>query len=1094
MKCNRISWIFRHRKDLIKILITIKLVVLFTIVNNLQVYGSVYSESTRLNVQLKNASMADVFKAIEDQSEFKFLYHDALISEERNLNLEIEGKTVEEILDIIFEGSNNTYSVLDNNLVVITPKNTKALQERVVTGTVSDENGEPLPGVNIVIKGTTQGTITDVEGKYQISVPSEDVILLFSSVGYSDEEIPVSGLTTINISMVLSIESLEEVVVIGYGSVTKRELTGAVASVKEDDFNPGSVSNPMQLVQGKVAGLTIVRPNGGDPTSGYEVLLRGTSSIKGSAEPLIVIDGIPGGDLATIAPDDIESIDVLKDGSAAAIYGTRGTNGVILITTKKGEKGRMQVEFSSSYFTERVLRRIEVLDADEYRQVKQDWAASGDPIKESKAESMIDYGYNIDWFDEIIRNPFSHKQHLSLSGGSDKSNYRLSFDYVDQEGILLESQKREYKINYNMQHLAINDRVQFNAQLGLINGYYHPVDYNSVRQTIQRNPTEPVYNPDGTFFELDQWQYLNPVALLKERTSDTKLSRYYVNLGTDLNITKSLKFSVITGLQVADTLGGYYEPSYTFTQQLAGTDGYAKRDMKASSLKTIETTLNWRKEFGKHNINLIGGYSFQEFIYEGFSADNTSFITDETLYNNLELGTYLVDGQAKMESFKLASRLIGFFARASYHYAGKYFLSASIRREGSSKFGKDRRWGTFPAVSIAWDISQESFMQNISVLQQLKIRAGYGVTGNQGLEDPYIPYIRYGSKGLFYYAGNLVQGYEPISNSNTKLQWETKHETNIGIDWLIFNSRLGGSIDLYRRDTKDLLEKYDVPTPPNLYNETWQNVGSMRSSGIEFSINAIPLQQDKFKWTINFVFDYRKNTVLSLSNNLYSFEYRNIGDVGPPGISAWTHRLEEGEPLGNIHALVYEGIDEEGKWIFRDYDPLADTVGGTPSDGNIDTKDRAVVGNGIPDYFMGLTNTFQYANFDLSVMLRGMFGYQVINAKRIWHDNPTFLPQNVFETALDEEVWDEPQFSSYYVEDADFVKIDNITLGFTHNFKNVSWISSARIYTTVLDAFLFTKYSGLDPEVSIQGLEPGNDNRFEYPSTRTFLIGFNFKF
>jgi TonB-linked SusC/RagA family outer membrane protein len=887
---------------------------------------------------------------------------------------------------------------------------------------------------------------------------------------------------TINLTLVESIKNLDEVVVIGYGSVTKRELTGSVASVKEENFNKGVVDNPMQLVQGKVAGLTIVSPNGGDPTSGYEVLLRGSSSVQGSAEPLVVIDGIPGGDINAVIPEDIESIDILKDGSAAAIYGTRGTNGVILITTKKGSSGKLRTEFSSSFMTERIFNDLDVLSADEYRQVKTDWLASGDARKISEAESMIDYGENTDWYNAIMRNPFTHKERLSLSGGMTNSNYRVSFEYLDREGIILNSNKEAFRVSANLNHRTLKDKLNFKAQLGLTNSKENPVNYDAIRQTVKRNPTEPIYNDDGSFFELDKWVYYNPVALLEERTNDVEKNIYHINLGADLDISNSLRVSIVGSMHKNDSLNGYYEPSYTFTQYLSGTGGSASRATSLSSTKTLEATLNWKKQFKDHNMNVIGGYSFQEYSSEYFSLSNSNFISDEITYNNIGIGTFLTEGRASMDSYKNASRLIGFFGRLSYHYAGKYFFSASVRREGSSKFGINQRWGTFPAISAAWDMSQEQFIQNLDILQQLKLRAGYGVTGNQGLDDPYIPLIRYDISGTYYYSGEIKQGYAPVSNANPNLRWETKNETNIGLDWLANGARLGGAMDFYIRDTKDLLEQYNVPVPPNLYSSTWQNVGSMRSSGFEFSFNTVPVMKDKFRWTLDLVFDYRQNKVLSLSNDQFSIEYRNIGVVGNPGISAWTHRLEEGEPLGNIHTYKYEGLTEEGEWIFKE----------TSGDSTITDEDRTVVGNGIPKLFAGLTNTFQYNNIDLTITMRGMFGHQVINTKRIWYDNRTFLPENVLRTAIDQELWSDPEFSSLYVEDADFVKVDNITLGYT--FLNIPWISSARIYASVLNAFVFTGYTGLDPEVSIKGLAPGNDNRFEYPSTRTFLVGFNIKF
>jgi TonB-linked SusC/RagA family outer membrane protein len=962
-------------------------------------------------------------------------------------------------------------------------------QEFEVKGNITDaETGEPLPGVNVVEKETQRGTATDQDGNYSIKVSGPDAVLVFSSVGYLSEEIDVAGQTKIDLTLVESIEALDEIVVIGYGSIKRREVTGSVASVKEDDFNQGVFFDPVQLVQGKVAGLSIVRPNGGDPNSGFEILLRGSSSVKGSLQPLIVVDGIPGGSLEAIAPEDIESIDILKDGSAAAIYGTRGTNGVILVTTKKGQKGRMQVEFSSKFFTERLLNRIEVLSADEYRAVKEEWSQSDDIRKVNKAGGMVDYGDNTDWFDEITRNPFSHNQHLSLSGGSESTSYRLSFDYLSQEGILLNSSRKEYRVGLNMQQLALKDRLMFNTQLGVTNSNYHPVDYNAVRECIKRNPTMPVYNTDGSVFEVPGWQNDNPVGILTERSDDKKITRYFVNLGADLNITKALKFGVLTGLHIVDSLGGYYQPSYSFPQETAGTFGRAEREMYAKSVTTFESVIEWKKQLSNHSINIIGGYSYQDFIYEGFEASNTNFVTDEIEYNNLELGTYLTEGSATMNSDKKQSRLIAFFARGAYNFRGRYFISASVRREGSSKFGANNKWGTFPAVSVAWDISREDFMSALDI-QMLKLRVGYGVTGNEGLDDPYVPLIRYGYEGRFYYEGGYMQGFGPVSNPNPDLKWETKHEYNFGIDWLVLNSRLGGTIDYYIRDTKDLLELYDVPKPPNLYDQTWQNVGSLRNSGIEFTINAQPVVREKLIWRFDFNVDYRKNKLLSLSNDYFTLEGRNLGDIGPPGVEAWTHRYEVGKPLGNIHGYVFEAFDSTGAWIFRDYDPVNDT-----SDGRITVADRDVIGNGVPDLYMGLSTTIQYGNWDLSIMCRGMFGQQVINAKRIWYDNPSFLPENVMKTALDEPVWDSPDFSSYYVEDADFIKVDNITIGYRLPVKNLGWITSARIYLTGTDLLVITGYSGVDPEVSIRGLEPGNDNRFDYPSTRNYMVGFNVKF
>jgi len=957
---------------------------------------------------------------------------------------------------------------------------------RKISGTIVDENNQALPGVNVIIKGTRTGTITDFEGKYLIDVPAEDVLLVFSAIGYQSVEIPVLGKQQIDLKLSVSVESLDEVVVIGYGAVTKRELTGAVASVKEDDFNPGAVTNALELVQGKIAGLSVTKIDGGDPTKGYELTLRGATSINGSTAPLVVIDGIPGGSLDAIAPGDIESFDILKDGSAAAIYGTRGNNGVILVTTKKGKKGALQVEFTSQYYTEQVSKRFDVLNREEFLLMKERFLNSDDRKIQKIGNSMIDYGADTDWFNEIIRNPFSHNQHLSLSAGTENSNYRLSFDYTEQEGILLNSGKDELRVSYNMQQKALNDRLVFNVQLGMSDTKSNPVDYNAVRQTIQRNPTEPVYDDNGDLLEfIGAWQYENPVGLLTERVVDNASSRLYGNLGMDVYLTNDLKFSATGGMHISRALNGYYSYSYSNPSETAGVDGTANRYAEARMTRTFEALMEYKKSFKKHAFTLLGGYSYEYFVEEGFFAENANFITDYVLYNNLAMGTFLQDGRATMSSFKNESKLAGFFARGSYTFDNKIFVSASIRQEGSSKFGENNRWGTFPAVSLAWDLSRESFLKDLSFVNFLKIRAGYGVTGNQGLNQFYIPLVRYDQEeGMFYYNGELIRGYGPVSNANPNLKWETKTEYNFGIDWMVLNNRLGGSIDLYSRVTSDLIEQYDVPVPPNLSPQMWANVGSMSNSGIEFTVKAIPVKTDNFTWNCNLTLDYRKNKVLSIQNDYYKLEYRNIGDVGAPGISAWTHRLEEGEALGNIHTYLFESIDSLGQWVFADID----------SSGKIDTEDRTVVGNGVPDFYLGFTNSFQWGNFDLSIMLRGMFGHQIINAKRIWHGNPKFLPRNVLAEALETELWDDPEFSSYYVEDGDFVKVDNITLGYTLPIKNRKWIKSVRIYATCNNAFVFTHYTGMDPEVSFKGLEPGNDNRFDYPTTRTFLAGIHVKF
>ncbi len=1066
-----------------QILRIMKLTGLFLLMAFLQVSASVYSQNSKmLHIKAANESIVNVLKEIEDESNFTFLFNRANVDVDQKVNVDFEYSDIEKALDILLKGTNIRYRSFNNSYVLYSEDNNSeyynSQQTKTINGTVTSSDGFAIPGATIVLKGTSVGTVTDANGNYTLTNVPADGTLVFSFVGMQSREISVNGRGVIDVQLEEETIGLEEVVAIGYGTVKKRELTGSVSSVKAEDFNEIAASDAMQLIQGKVAGLSITRTNGGDPTEGFEIRLRGSSSISADQEPLVVVDGIPGGDLNAIAPEDIESMDILKDGSAAAIYGTRGTNGVILITTKRGKQGNMQVEFTSKYTTQSILKRVEVLNADEYLQMKTKLETTHPEV----AAGMVDYGYDTDWFDEITRTPFSHVQHLSLSGGMNKTTYRLSMYYTDQEGVMLSSELGEYRANLNLRQLALNDKLQFTVQLGLSDRTDHPVNYDAFRQAIKRNPTEPVYNEDGSLFEIDGWQYENPVGQLTERTRDNTSSSLFANLGVELYMTDWLKAGVVGGMQKYRSLDGYYEPSYAFTQETAGTTGTAKRVASANETKTLETTLDFNKEMGGHTVSATAGYSFQEFTNEGFEAENSNFISDDLLYNNIGSGTKLTDGNADMSSYKLANKLVGFFARASYNYKGKYFLSASVRREGSSKFGANNKWGTFPAVSGAWDLTRESFMAD-SKLDQLKVRAGYGVTGNQGI-DPYLSLSRMGQSGFFFYNGEFIPGYGPVSNPNPNLKWETKHEYNFGIDWSMNRGILSGTVDFYIRDTKDLLHLYDVPVPPNLYEETMANVGSMRNSGIEVSLNVLAVNKKDFTWNISFNGDWRKNELLSLSNDYYQLEYRNVGEIGSPGVSAWTHRYYEGGSIGNIHGYIYEGLTEDGKWIFKDTDGVE----------GITIEDRTDIGNGIPDFYAGLTNTFKYKNWDMSIMFRGMFGHQIINMKRIFYENPIMLPLNIMKSAMDSEIWDTQNFSSYYVENGDFVKLDNLTFGYTLPLKSKKWLKAGRIFFTGTNLLVITGYKGIDPEGAIGGLTPGSDNRGDYPSTRTYTIGFNLKF
>ncbi|MCF8336127.1 MAG: SusC/RagA family TonB-linked outer membrane protein [Bacteroidales bacterium] len=960
-------------------------------------------------------------------------------------------------------------------------------QQVTVTGSVTDNQGNPLPGVNIVVEGTTTGTTTDMDGNYSIEVPA-DATLVFSFVGYQEQSIDVGGREEINITMQQGAVKMKEVVAIGYGQVQREEVTSSVSSVSADEMNidPAASTDLTRVLQGKVAGLTITRTGGGNPNQDFEIRLRGTSSVSAGQEPLIVVDGVPGGSLDALNPEDINSIDVLKGASAAAMYGTRGTNGVILVETKTGQEGEQQdfhITYSSKMFTETVLRETEVLSAEGFRQLKQDLQSE----HPDQAAAMIDQGYSTDWFDEVQRDfPVNYNQTLAIRGGGETTTYRLSGSHMKHDGMFINTGREEYKVNLNLTQRALNDMLMFKAQLGTYEIQAKPTDSYAYRQAMGYNPTAPLYfegDPEqGLYQNWGGWEYENPVGVLSQRTDKDRSSRYYTRFTGQFMPNDAWTFKTQIGYDIERGMDGYYQPIDSYNQQQAGTYGNAQRSADRDVTRTLESTIDWDKDIGNHSINVIGGYSYQKFVGDGFWANNTNFISDEFQYNNLGAGTYLEEGKADMDSWKWDSKLVGFFARGIYDWNDKYYLSASVRREGSSKFGEENKWGTFPAVSVGWTVTNESFAEGLEWLDFLKLRAGYGKTGNQDIGN-YIPLVRLAPGGYFYYNGEYRQTYGPVSNPNPNLKWETKHEYDIGIDWEVLDGRLGGNIDLYTRRTEDLLHDYDVPVPPNLYGTTFANVGTMENQGIEFTFNTVPVQQENLQWNLNFSFNYRTQELVSLSNERYKLDWHNAGWLSAPGVQTWTHRYGEGMDMGNFHGWVFEGIGEDGQWQFKDLD----------EDGDVDEDDKKVIGNGIPDYYVNLNTTLNYKNWQFSVMARGQFGHEILNAKELYYENRKLLPKNIL-ADYNDKLWEEPKYSDYYLENGDWVKIDNISLGYNVPFENNELVKSLRVYGSVRNAFVITQSEVNDPEVSIGGLTPGISGRYDYPSVRTWTLGIEAKF
>ena len=966
-----------------------------------------------------------------------------------------------------------------------------ALAQQKVTGKVKDSSGEPVIGASVVVKGNnTMGTITDFDGNFMLDVPTKSVLVI-SYIGYVTQEVPTAGKKSLEIILKEDTKTLDEVVVIGYCTQRKGDVTSSVASVKADNFVKGAVKDVGQLIQGKVAGLAITNPNG-DPTGSTQIRLRGTNTIGGAnTAPLVLIDGIPG-ELGTVAPEDVESVDVLKDGSAAAIYGTRGTNGVILITTKQAKGVDInQVEYNGYVSTSLIAKKLDMLNADEFRTLYPDQ----------------DHGADTDWIDEISRTPISHVHNLSLMGGNSKTNYIANLNYASRQGIMKKSDFESFQGRIEVTHRMFDDKLKLKFGLfGKKNQMESTTSGGSFRgwvygQATRRNPTDPVRNEDGTWNEnVSKFEYENPLALLYEAEGNVKKTQLRYNGNIVYNPIKDLALSAVFSYIRDNMNRGYGETLSHISALRDGLAGWSSVGAYTKMEKLMELTAQYNKEIGAHKFSVLGGYSYNETDFEELWIDNYGFQDDYFGgWHNIGIGSALKDGKANIGSKKTPTNLIGFFGRATYSFKNRYLLMGALRYEGASQlWGTDNAWGLFPSVSVGWRITEEAFMKNQKIFDDLKLRVGYGVTGSQP-KDPFlgVAMLKYGSYA--FVNGNWIQTIVPASNPNPDLKWEEKKETNIGLDFVSWGGRLSGSIDYYNRDVDGLIYEYGVPTPPNLYNKTMANGGTMRNRGVEVLVTVVPVQNKDFEWSTTGTFSLNSNKLISLSGSIFKsdYDYFNTGTVEYSGQVADSHRVQVGESIGNFYGFKVVDVDSEGRWIYEDRNgELVNYKDFTHA-----PEDKHVIGNGLPKWYAGWNNTLRYKNFDLNVTMRGAFGFQIINGGRMNYEN---VKNSRFENrlksvndlvfgkhTLSPEV--EPEFNSYYVEDGDYWKIDNITLGYS--FGQVGkYIKSLRIYGSVLNALTITGYKGIDPEVSTDGLTPGYDTRDRYPSVRSFTFGVNVKF
>jgi iron complex outermembrane receptor protein len=972
--------------------------------------------------------------------------------------------------------------------------------QKSITGKIVDEKGEPLVGVTVIVKGTTEGATSDVDGKYAVTA-KEGSILAFSCIGYLSKEVKVASLKEINLVLVEDNKTLNEVVVVGYGSMTRKDVTSSITTVKADKLNTGVYTDPGQLLQGKVPGLTIVQSS--DPTSGTtSISLRGASSFRTGVamEPYYVIDGIPGMSLNLISPEDIESIDVLRDASATAIYGSKAANGVIVITTKKGSKtDRSSVSYSGYAGFDNIAKRLEMMSASDLRAYASD----------NNITLPNDEGYNTNWNDEVLRTAVSHNHNVSINGGSERSSYNASFGYLNKEGIVRGTEFERISGRAYMQTKCLNDRLTLALSVNTAQSKGKNVSSNKDGQSVfdamnYYSPLLPTKNEDGTWYNYTLAnQYFNPLSMINEDTYETNKKVLQGTGKATLQINKDLIWNL--NLSYGNEQVSYNNYNTT-KSQIVTKKGQAYRGTLENKKKVLETYFNYDRTFANaHKIGLMGGYSYEQTDNnDGFGLSVYDFYSDATLYYNLSYANKM--DISDITTYPLETlRMISFYGRLNYSYNSKYMFQATVRRDGSSAFGSNHRWGTFPSLSLAWRMSEEKFIKDLNLFDDLKFRVGYGVSGNSLGFGPFQAIQTYGPSGWFTYTdenGNSVL-YHTIaaqSNANHDLKWERTSMLNLGFDFTFFGGRLGGTIEYYDKRTSDLIYSYDVPTNRYPYSTMYANVGDINNKGVEFTINATPISTKKFTWETSLNLSHNKNNVKSISNSKYSVDHISAGDPEIAGYSsnAQVERIMEGHPLGTFYTYEWAGYNSDGVSVFYKHNAETGERTGETTKDPVDT-DRTITGCAQPKLNLGWTNNFSYKKWSLEMFFTGVFGNKIYNATREQYSNVSFVTEgrNVLKSVATEQKATDVQSqapSDRWLEKGDYFRLSTLSLGYSFG-KLGNWANSLKVYATCNNLFTITGYSGRDPEINLGGLEPGIDRRTNYyPRTRTLMLGVNVNF
>lgn len=979
-----------------------------------------------------------------------------------------------------------------------------ALAQGKVSGIVTDENGEPLIGVTVKVEGTTNGTASDLDGRYTLDKALGKNIL-FSYIGYASKTVKATS-ATLNVTLVADNKVLDEVVVVGYGTMKRKDVTGSITTVNSEDLNVGSYTDPGQLLQGKVPGLVVVQNS--DPNGGVNSLtLRGASTLRNDAQgPLYVVDGIPGVNLNLIPPADIESIDVLRDASATAIYGSKAANGVIIVTTKRGREGSANVSYQGYVSWERIANDHDMMTASELRAY----------AEENGINIPNDRGADTNWAKEVQRTGFATNHNVSISGGNKTTNYNVSVNYIKRDGIIRGVGNNLFTGRSYVETKTLKDRltlgVGINGNIRKEWGVPRDIEGSSVYEGMYYySPLVPVRNEDGSWYsDKTISQNYNPMSLIYENRSMTTFKR--------LQFTGKASLKIIDGLLLNanfsyETQNEHYK-DYTSTQSQNNTrHGESSRKVKDNWTKLMEIFGNYDKEFNDiHKLSLMAGYSWEEKKNgDGFGARGYNYYDDSLGWNNIGMANSW-DADPVWGELESHSKMISFYGRANYSFMSKYIVQAAIRRDGASVFGSNNKWATFPSASVAWRVSEENFLRENTWLNDLKVRVGWGQSGNSGGFDIYTSRFFYDQTKRFDYVDPVTgavtsyKGLTAARNVNDNLKWETTTMLNIGLDFSFLNGRIGGTIEYYNKDTKDMIWDYPVSVAQYPVNVLTANVGKMRNRGVELMIQAYPVRTHDFTWNTSLNFSHNDNKIVSVSNSEFNAGVLNRYDPHLPGLSQGcnTQRIVEGKSIGSFYLWDWAGYNEQGISTFYRYDGKGNHV--LDENGNPETTmtpgddDRIYAGSAQPKLTMGWDNRLNYKNWDLNLFFTGVFGQKIFNEPRAYFSYMGSISQgkNVMASAIKDQLATDGLAhypSQRYLEDGSYFKLATVTLGYTFRDCFNGWLKDIRVYVSANNVFTITKYKGRDPEINLGGLDPGHDTRSDhYPRTRQILVGASINF